>query len=87
MLPNEETTPGKLRFTLATSAALVVYGVFMSVVLITIYVRPYQEATGRLLPDGSLDWATGEAILALGWAILIVPMGLLAWRVIKKSYA
>ena len=87
VIPNEETNPGKLRLTLATSAALVVYGVFMSVVLITIYVRPYQEATGRLLPDGSLDWATGEAILALGWAILIVPMGLLAWRVIKKSYA
>ena len=50
------------------------------------YVKPYQRGTGEILADGSINWATGEALFTLTWAILYIPLGLIAYRVIRRSY-
>jgi hypothetical protein len=59
----------------------------MPFLLIRFYVRPYQNATGTLLADGSLNWFTGETILALSWCAVYVVLGLFAARVIRREYA
>ena len=75
------------RVTLLAPAILVVYGCVMPFVLQHWYVRPYQRGTGQLLADGSINWATGEAILSLSWAMLYIPLGLIVYRVIRKTYS
>ena len=59
----------------------------MPVLLIVYYVQPFQEARGELLPDGSINWFTGEAILAMSWFFLYVTLGLFAAKVIRGSYS
>ena len=48
--------------------------------------RPYQAATGTLLPGGRLDWFTAEALLSLAWAALYLPCGIAAYKMIGRSY-
>ena len=50
------------------------------------YVEPYQRGTGEIMPDGSINWATGEGILSLSWASLYVPLGVVAYKMIRKAY-
>ena len=66
---------------------LILYGLIMPVLMIVYYVRPFQEARGQLSPDGSIDWFTGEAVLALSWFVIYVSLGLFAARVIRSSYS
>jgi tryptophan-rich sensory protein len=61
--------------------------VFVSAMLIAFYVLPYQFATGTLRDGNRLDWLSSEAILALGWAVLFVPCGIAAYKMIGRSYA
>ena len=84
--PAEEIDSKRTRTTYLASTVLIANGLIMPFVLINYYVRPYQSATGMLLPDGSLNWFTGEAILALSWFVLYVPLGVFAMRVIRKAY-
>jgi sodium/pantothenate symporter len=84
--PAEEISSKKTRTTYLASAVLVANGLVMPFVLINYYVRPYQAATGMLTADGSLNWFTGEALLAMSWFVLYVPLGVFAMRVIRKAY-
>jgi hypothetical protein len=34
---------------------------------------------------GRLDWGAGEAILALAWAGLFVPWGIMAYKMVGRS--
>ena len=54
---------------------------------IVYYVRPYQEATGTLSPDGSLDWFAGETLVVLSWSVLYIPLGIFAIKVIRNAYS
>jgi sodium/pantothenate symporter len=85
--PAEETDLGKTRLTLIAPAILVAYGCVMPFVMRHWYVEPYQRGAGKLLPDGSIDWATGEAILSISWPFIYVPLGLIVWRVVRSSYS
>jgi sodium/pantothenate symporter len=67
----------KTRLTLLAPALLVVYGCLMPVLLIVYYVFPYQTGAGLLASDGGINWTRGEAILALGSALLYIPLGCL----------
>ncbi|MDX1698085.1 MAG: sodium:solute symporter family protein, partial [Thiohalobacterales bacterium] len=49
-VPAEELDNMQLRNTLLAPIALIGFGIFVAIVLIRIYVRPYQEANGKLLP-------------------------------------
>ena len=84
--PPSEVSPSKLRFTRYAPLTLAVYQVIMTVTLLTIYVRPYQESTGTLSVGGGINWLSGEALLVLSGPIVVLPTAWLAWRMIRKSY-
>jgi len=50
------------------------------------YVIPYQIGTGEILPDGSLNWNTVEALITLTVFMLHVPLALMAMKVIWDRY-
>ncbi len=85
--PDIDRNARMTRVTLIAPALLVLYGCVMPVLLIRFYVIPYQTATGRLLADGSIDWWTGEALLALSTAVLYIPLGLISAAVIRRRYS
>ena len=85
--PEDEIDLGKTRLSLVAPAILVVYGCIMPFVMRHWYVEPYQRGAGKLLPDGSIDWATGEAILSITWPFIYVPLGIIVWKVIRSSYS
>jgi sodium/pantothenate symporter len=85
--PADEIDQRKTRLTLLAPGILVAYGCIMPFVMLRWYVRPYQAGTGELLQDGSINFATGEAIIALTWAAVYIPLGLITARVIRSSYS
>jgi Na+/proline symporter len=85
-IPEQEISGRKSRLTLYAPLALAVYSVTMCTVLITIYVRPYQEITGTLGAAGGIDWLSGEALLVLASPVVVLPTAFIAWRMIRKSY-
>ncbi len=84
--PPEDCDLKKLRTTLAAPVILIVFGCIMPVLVAVYYVTPYQTGTGTLLSGGSIDWTRGEAMLALSWAVLHIPLGLISAHVIWHRY-
>jgi len=84
--PDSERNAGSLRLTLAATAGLVAFGALATVLLMMLYVKPYQESTNTLQPGGGIDWAAGEAILSLSWFVLFAVFGVIAYRVVSKAY-
>jgi sodium/pantothenate symporter len=85
--PADEIDLGKTRLTLVAPAILIVYGCTMPFLMQRWYVEPYQRGAGKLLPDGSVDWFTGEAFLSITWPFIYVPLGIIVWRVIRSRYS
>jgi sodium/pantothenate symporter len=85
--PSDEIDLNKTRVTLWVPTILIIYGCVMPFVMQHWYVKPYQRGTGQIMADGSINWATGEAVLSVGWALLYVPLGLITYRVIRRSYS
>lgn len=84
--PDDEMNPRKTRVTLLAPALLIANGVIMPLLLTKYYVLPYQRATGTLLEDGSLDWATGEMALMISWSVIYISLGVFAIRYIRNAY-
>jgi hypothetical protein len=76
----------KLRVTRYAPLILAAYSLTMFVILVRIYLRPYQEATGTLAASGGINWLSGESLLVLGGPLVVVPTAWIAWRMIKKTY-
>ncbi len=72
--------------TLLAPLGLIIYGSAMPFLLLQYYVIPYQIGTGEILPGGSVNWNTGEAIISLTVFFLHVPLALLAMKVIWGRY-
>jgi sodium/pantothenate symporter len=72
--------------TLLAPLGLIVYGTAMPFWLLNYYVIPYQVGTGEILPNGSVNWATGEALITLTVFLLHVPLALMAMKVIWNRY-
>ena len=85
-IPPHEISASKLRFTRYAPLALAAYQVILCFVLLTIYVRPYQEATGTLSAGGGINWWSGESLLVLAGPVVVLPTAWIAWRMIRKSY-
>jgi sodium/pantothenate symporter len=85
--PQEDLDEGLTRTTLVAPWVLIGFGCIMPFVMLHWYVRPYQRGAGQLLADGSINWATGEALLSLSWALLYIPLGLITYRVIRNHYS
>ena len=84
--PDSERDASLVRATRWATLLLAAFGVGVAILFLTHYVLPYQRLTGTLR-DGGLDWMTGETFHALGWALLFVFVGGLAYRVVRGSYA
>ena len=56
------------------------------VILITVYVQPYQEITGTLGAGGGINWLSGESLLVLAGPVVVLPSAWIAWLIIRKSY-
>ena len=85
--PRDEMSVRRTRTTLVAPALLVANGLIMPYLLITYYVRPFQAVRGDLSADGSLDWFTGEAILAMSWSVVYISLGMFAIKVIRNAYS
>lgn len=59
----------------------------MPLLLIKYYVIPYQTGVGQLLPGGSVDSASEEAIMAMLTAPLYIIMGLIVAKVVRRRYS
>ena len=84
--PSEDLSTKETRITLLAPVLLVGYGLTMPWLLLHYYVRPYQTAAGFLHPGSSLNWERLEPWFALGPAVLHIPLGILAWHVIRHRY-
>jgi sodium/pantothenate symporter len=84
--PEDERRAGRTGVTLLAPVILIAYGCVMPFVMQHWYVKPYQHGTDEIMADGSINWATGEAMLSLSWALLYVPLGLIAYRLIRNAY-
>ena len=73
--------------TLLAPLGLILYGSAMPLLLIRYYVIPYQIGTGEILPNGSVNWETPEAIISMTVFILHVPLALMAMKVIWGRYS
>ena len=86
-VPAQEISASKLRFTRYAPVVLAVYSVIMCIILLSIYVQPYQEVTGTLTAGGNINWLSGEALLVLAGPVVVLPSAWIAWQVIRKSYS
>jgi sodium/pantothenate symporter len=84
--PASDIDRRKMRKTLLAPLGMLAYGVAMPFLLLKYYVVPYQLGTGELLPDGSVNWSTGEARITLAVFFLHVPLALVAMKVIRDRY-
>jgi len=84
--PSSDIDLAKTRKTLLAPLGLIVYGVTMPLLLLKFYVIPYQIGTGEISPDGSINWNTGEAVIAFSAFVLHVPLALMAMKVIWDRY-
>jgi sodium/pantothenate symporter len=80
--PAEDLAPRKTRGTLVALLVLVGLGCVMPLVMQRWYVLPYQRGTGAILPDGSINRATGEALLSRSYGRSGLPS---AWRPSSSS--
>ena len=84
--PSEDLSTKETRITLLAPVLLVGYGLTMPWLLLHYYVRPYQTAAGFLHYGGAINWERLEPWFALGPAVLHIPLGILAWHVIRHRY-
>ena len=84
--PPSDIDRAKTIKTMLAPLGLIIYGTAMPFWLLNYYVIPYQVGTGEILPDGSVNWATGEALIILTVFILHVPLALMAMKVIWGRY-
>jgi Na+/proline symporter len=85
--PVTDCDQAKTRMTLIAPKILIVFGAVMPFIMMIYYVIPYQTGAGKLLADGSIDWFSGEALLAMSWALLHIPLGIMSIIVIRKRYS
>jgi sodium/pantothenate symporter len=84
--PQSDIDRVKAMKTLLAPLGLIVYGTAMPLLLLKYYVIPYQIGTGEILPDGSVNWNTAEALITLTVFMLHVPLALMAMKVIWDRY-
>ena len=84
--PEEDRDLQKTKKTLWAPGFMLLYGCVMPILLIKYYVAPYQEGTGQLMPDGSVNLLAGESIMAMLTAPVYIALGLIVARVVWNRY-
>jgi len=86
-VPEEDRDDRETKTTQWSAIGVAACGIFLTAMLLIFYVLPYQRTTGTLSDGGGLDWWTGETLLALMWAGLFVPWGIMAYQMVGRSYS
>jgi sodium/pantothenate symporter len=86
-VPEEDRDDAQARKTQWSAIGVALSGIFVTAMLLRFYVLPYQRATDTLREGGGLNWWTVEAVLAMAWAGLFVPWGIMAYKMIGHSYS
>ena len=84
--PEEDRDLEKTKKTLWAPGFMLLYGCVMPILLIKYYVAPYQEGTGQLMSDGSVNLLAGESIMAMLTAPVYIALGLIVARVVWNRY-
>ena len=84
--PAADVDRGATRLTLLAPILLVIYGCVMPFLLLHFYVEPYQIGAGVIAAGDNVDWSGAESWFVVGPALIYVPLGVIAWRVIRKRY-
>jgi len=85
-VPVEDLDPVRTRNTLLAAKLLIAYAFVGPIMVLTLYVRPYHQAIGRLSDGQWLDWSSFDTLLPMIGATIILATGLLAHRTVQKSY-
>lgn len=75
------------RITLLAPMLLIAYGCVMPFLLLHFYVEPYQLGAGIIGLGESIDWRHAEPWFVIGPLLIHVPLGVIAWRVIRRRYS
>jgi len=75
------------RITLLAPMLLIAYGCVMPFLLLHFYVEPYQLGAGIIELGESIDWRHAEPWFVIGPLLIHVPLGVIAWRVIRRRYS
>ena len=75
------------RITLLAPMLLIAYGCVMPFMLLHFYVEPYQLGAGIIELGESIDWRHAEPWFVIGPLLIHVPLGVIAWRVIRRRYS
>jgi sodium/pantothenate symporter len=84
--PETDIDKRKTKITMIAPLTLVLYGCIMSFMVQNYYVVPYQRGTEEIMPDGSMNWLTGEALFSLSPAILFNALGIFTAVMVWRSY-
>ena len=85
--PSVDVDRRATRITLLAPALLIAYGCAMPFLLLHFYVEPYQLGAGIIELGGSIDWRHAEPWFVIGPLLIHVPLGVIAWRVIRRRYS
>ena len=75
------------RITLLAPMLLIAYGCVMPFLLLHFYVEPYQLGAGIIELGESIDWRHAEPWFVIGPLLIHVPLGVIAWWVIRRRYS
>jgi Na+/proline symporter len=84
--PEVDLDRGATRITLLAPLLLIVYGCLMPFLLLHFYVEPYQLGAGIIEIGQSIDWSQAEPWFVIGPLVIHMPLGVVAWRVIRRRY-
>jgi sodium/pantothenate symporter len=84
--PKEELIPKEAETTLRYAYAIGIFGIVMTILLLILYVAPYQSALATDRENFSFNWLTGEAFLSYATGSSFVFMGWLIRRSVISDY-
>ena len=84
--PEEELIPKEAETTLRYAYAIGIFGIVMTILLLILYVAPYQSALATDSENFSFNWLTGEALLSYATGSSFVLMGWLMRRSVRVDY-
>ena len=84
--PKEELIPKEAETTLRYAYAIGIFGIVMTILLLILYVAPYQSALATDSENFSFNWLTGEAFLSYATGSSFVLMGWLMRRSVISDY-